>query len=191
MEQSTQHKAAEVSEVLGPDLFGRRVFDKKWDEVCSHLGWSCKDQALIEDVAQDAFVCVWPKILEREVEGGPPITLAYLKGVARNLLRNARRKKRVLTESELGDGVRIVEGLESREPSPLEAAASAEERARIVAFLESLSHLGGRIVIMKDFGGIPMAGICTDLHISQSWAYKLYAQALAELVVEFSDSLEW
>jgi RNA polymerase sigma factor (sigma-70 family) len=71
-----------------------------------------RDRALADDIAQDAFVIAWRRLGElREAERLP----AWLCGIARNLARDARKRRREVVDVELIDATTPYEAMSEAE----------------------------------------------------------------------------
>src|SRR5258706_9116179 len=93
------------------------------DAVCAMAFAVLRDRARSEEVAQDAFLVAWQH--HRET----PVTAAWICGIARNLARNAARRRREIT---------MVDEPAAMSRDPQAALLATEDVARASAALASL-----------------------------------------------------
>src|SRR4051812_20229130 len=87
-----------------------------------------RDRARAEEITQDAFVVAWQKL--PGMSPPPPPLPAWICAIARNLARNAARKRREVAMGDASDAERAaLDGAGGAGETPLASALANEERA--------------------------------------------------------------
>jgi zinc protease len=101
--------------------------------VCSVAYSACGNLALSEDVAQETFLTAWRQRASLEQ---PDRLKSWLRGIARNLAKNARREaSRPVESAEVLD---VLNEVSADEPGPAEEAVSREEESLVWRALERI-----------------------------------------------------
>ncbi len=127
--------------------------------VCATAYAVLRDRARSEEVAQDAFLIAWRQL---PALSAPPTLPAWICGIARNLARNASRKRRETTMSSTPD----VAGRETALDTLLDREAS-EIAARA---LESLAERDREVVVLYYRGEESVADVAAALGITEPTA---------------------
>lgn len=133
--------------------------------VRTHMGAVCatayavmRDRARSEEIAQDAFLIAWRKL--PAMTPSPPLP-AWICGIARNLARNASRKRR---EVEMSDSELITTA------TPRDDVLSREERTIAELALAKLADDDREVVVMYYRGEQSIAEVAHALGITEAAA---------------------
>lgn len=130
-----------------------------------------------EELVQRAFVRALASI-ERFEWRGRGAFLAWLEGIARNLLRR-ELAARPLERSEGDEGRSVaLERIAGREPSPSQHAMGREAEARIEDALHSLAEDERELVIRRRILGQDYASLAADLGIGEAAVRTKLSRAL-------------
>jgi len=152
------------------------------DLVTRHQGAVCaiayavlRDRARSEEVAQDAFLVAWQKLPGMSPAPSLP---GWVCGIARNLARNAARRRRetaMTTETA------------TEAPSALDQMITKERAALANRALEKLSEREREAIVLYYRGDESLATVAAALGISEAAAKKRVLRGRDHLRAEMSD----
>jgi len=143
---------------VSPPDFAAMV-ERYQDAVCAIAYSVLRDQALSEEVAQDAFLIAWQKLPGMRP---PPALPGWIDGTARNLARNAARRHKatpMLSEPAV-------------ECSPLDFLLHRESQQRVNRALGQLSNREREAVVLYYRTDESMERVASALAISEAAAKK-------------------
>ena len=140
--------------------------------VCATAYCVLRDRARAEEVAQDAFLVAWQKL--PALPERPPLP-GWICGIARNLARNAARKKREVAV--LDDRDDVATGSEG----PLDSLLSAEARTVAERALAALPEQDREAITLYYMGEGEHADIARALGVTEANARQRVHRARAKL----------
>jgi RNA polymerase sigma-70 factor (ECF subfamily) len=171
------------------EAFGQLV--RRYErELYGYLRRYLGDGSLAEDVFQNTFLQVYVK--SGQYEAGRPVR-PWLYVIATNqaidaMRRNGRHQAASLDEPRSdgggggeGDLARLMEMLQSRGPSPVEAASSAERREQVRASVEKLPDFLKQVLILAYYQGLKYREIADALGIPVGTVKSRLHAALVKL----------
>lgn len=155
------------------DMRFRRIFDEHYASVARYC-LRRLPSADVNDAAAEVFLVAWKK-LDRVPAGDE--ALAWLYGVARNVVRNVERSHR-----RAGRLVGRLAGLANRvEPGPETQVVRRHEDAALLEALSSLSDADQEVLRLRAYEELTAPQIAVALGISPEAAKKRLARALTRL----------
>ncbi len=139
--------------------------------VCATAYSVLRDRARAEEVAQDAFLVAWQKL---PALSAPPPMPAWICGIARNLARNAARKKREVVVADDRDAPTAADG-------PLDSLLSQESRTIADRALAALDAGDREIMALYYMGEGSHADVARALGIAEASARQRVHRARAKL----------
>lgn len=147
---------------------------REWRPVYALLYAAVQDRSEAQDLTQEVFLRAL-KVLDRFHEGEAPFR-AFLKAIARNLLRDRWRGRRPdpLDLSQMGD-------LPADDPDLADELAAEAERAQLLAALAALPDDYQSVVRLRLLDGRSGAEVATVLGRSPAATRQLLHRALGAL----------
>jgi RNA polymerase sigma factor (sigma-70 family) len=139
--------------------------------VCATAFSVLRDRARAEEIAQDAFLIAWRDLPTLD---SPPALPAWICGIARNLARNAARKRR---EAPMTDATPEPE----THATPLDRALSAEQLELANSALGALDEADRDVLVMYYAADESIAGVAAALAIPEPTARKRLSRTRARL----------
>lgn len=122
--------------------------------VCAVAFSVLRDRGRSEEIAQEAFLVAWQKL---PAMSPPPTMPAWICGIARNLARNAaRRKQEIAMDAE-----------PSSSQTPLQIALDREADALVASALDALSDDDREVIVLYYRGDGSLAEVAAALHITE------------------------
>lgn len=123
------------------------VYTTYYKPIYRYLYVRTRSKELAEDLAQDTFLKAYASIGSFKFTGSSP--LAYLYTIARNVLIDSRRKRRLET---LGE--EFLELVPDTAPRAEEQAAASQDHAAVLKRLKQLSDEQQEVITMKFMSGL-------------------------------------
>ena len=134
-----------------------------------------------EDVVQETFVRAFEVIQEFEWRGNGSFS-AWLRGIARNIVVDAIRKKRP------SHGLQVVERTPAEEVSPSKTARRDERFNRLKRALEGLQPDHRAVLMLSRIEGLPIREVAARMKRSPNAVKQLLSRALKALRSSFGDT---
>ena len=139
--------------------------------VCATAFAVLRDRARAEEIAQDAFLIAWRDL---PTLASPPALPAWICGIARNLARNAARKRREVPMTDA-----------TPEPmaatTPLDRALSSEQLELANRALGALDEADREVLVVYYAADESIAGVAAALAIPEPTARKRLSRTRARL----------
>lgn len=135
----------------------------------------------VEEVVQETFARAFEIIQDFEWRGNGSFS-AWLRGIARNIVVDAIRKKRP------SHGLQVVERTPAEEVSPSRAARRDERFNRLDGALERLQPDHRAVLMLSRIEGLPIREIAERMNRSPNAVKKLLSRALKALRSSFGDT---
>lgn len=155
-----------------PDDFESLVRRHQW-AVCASAYSVLRDRARSEEVAQEAFLLAWQKLPAMAV---PPILPGWICGIARNLARNAARRRHEPV---------MAADLASTE-TPLDAVIDRETIAQVDRAIGELGDHDRDVVVLYYRGERSISEVAQALQITEATARKRLQRGRDRLKVALS-----
>ena len=142
-----------------------------------------RSAAEAEDAAQDAFVKAYRALASFRTGAEPrPWLLRIVANEARNRMRSAVRRQRL--ELRLAEGFRQGDAA----PSPEAVAVAADERRRLLAMVNALSHEDRLVIASRYFLELSGEETAAALGIAEGTVKSRLSRALARLKVRVEEA---
>ena len=139
--------------------------------VCATAFAVLRDRARAEEIAQDAFLIAWRDL---PTLASPPALPAWICGIARNLARNAARKR---TEAPMTDATPEL----TAAITPLDRTLSAEQLDLANRALGTLDEADREVLVLYYGADESIAGVAAALAIPEPTARKRLSRTRARL----------
>jgi RNA polymerase sigma-70 factor (ECF subfamily) len=170
----------ESSETLTPALLYRRHFQ----DVCRWVSYLMGPVPEVEDLVQEVFVVACKRLGTFRGDAKPS---TWLYGIARNVVRNHRRRTKLRKFFLAGD-TDDIERAPAREPTPLEEAERREREALVYRVLDGMKEKYRTVLILFELEGLDGKEIADRLQLKEAtvWvqlhrARKLFLERLTQL----------
>ncbi len=172
--------ALDEAEVLTPALLYRRYFQ----EVCRWVSYLSGPGPEVEDLVQEVFVVACRRLDSFRGEAKPS---TWLYGIARNVVRNQRRRARIRKLFLPGDTEEI-DRVPGPGPTPLEEAERRERQRLVYRVLDGMKEKYRVVLILFELEGLDGREIAERLQVKEAtvWvqlhrARKLFLERMQRL----------
>lgn len=188
--QALMEDQADIAQLVGRAKAGDRcAFDELVEATRGRLAAvlrSTLSQDLhrvveIDEVIQETFVRAFESIEGFQWRGEGSFS-AWLRGIARNIVMDAIRKKRP------DHGLQVVERAPAGDVSPSRAARRDERFDRLELAMEKLSPPHREVLVLSRIKGLPIREIAQRMERSPDAVKQLLSRALKALRSSFGDT---
>jgi RNA polymerase sigma-70 factor (ECF subfamily) len=177
---SPEVAAEETAEAITPALLYRRHFQ----DVCRWISYLMGPVPEVEDLVQEVFVIACRRIGTFRGDAKPS---TWLYGIARNVVRNHRRRSKI-RKFFLAEDTDEIDRAPAPEPTPLEEAERREREELVYRVLDGMKEKYRTVLILFELEGLDGKEIAERLSIKEAtvWvqlhrARKLFLERMQRL----------